>query len=101
MSLPENRGAQLLAQAGSLTECAKALGVQPRTISAWRSSTKVPSEASRVGLERELGIPRASWDQRAEPSTPRVRPVPQAPAAPYVDPEWLVDIYSAGFEWRH
>lgn len=63
MSLPLNAGAVALHDAGKVAQVARRLGVSERTIAGWRSGARVPNEASRHQLERELQIPRADWDR--------------------------------------
>ena len=48
------------------------MGATRQTVHCWRSGTKVPARPMRETLEREFGIPAASWER-----TPVDRPAPR------------------------
>lgn len=73
---------QLLALSLTGSEVATRLGVARQMVHAWRTGAKVPSTPLRAALEREVGIPAASWERAPvdRPAQPRARPATPRPA---------------------
>jgi len=70
-----------LAAAAPVREVAQALGVSERTVLAWRSGAKFPSDAHRAELRDRFAVPLEAWLQRPS-TTPAARVA--APAAAHV-----------------
>lgn len=76
-------GAEALRGAGSIGELTSKLGVDRRTVSAWRAGAKLPNPASRELMQRELAIPLSAWERRAaEPAAAAPAPPPQVEERP-------------------
>ena len=79
---------QLLASSLTGSDVATRLGVARQMVHAWRTGAKVPSTPLRAALEREVGIPAASWERAPvdRPTQPRARQATPRPAAAAAHP---------------
>src|SRR5881394_1905746 len=81
-----NEGARLLSSAGTIEGTSIAVGVTPRTISLWRSGSKLPSQGARRRLQEAFGIHPETWDRR-QPQAPHEAPTSPPPPADDGAPE--------------